>query len=179
MPGDEPGLVVAAREVLEGDPEFLDGVEGSHPQQVFLQRADEAFGDAVPLRFPDKGGRAHDAQEGQFLPKILRHVIGTAIVTHRQPIGGLGADGSEMAKHALADRFQCLEAIAAPGGMDPDRLGVGVIDRDEDARDALSGGDGLGHAGSPDGVHRVGDDGAIMGLSYSKVRKATGALVAA
>jgi len=54
--GDQPSLIVAVGEVLEGDPEVLDGFEAAHPEQVFLECADEAFGDAVALGLADKGG---------------------------------------------------------------------------------------------------------------------------
>src|SRR4051812_27185646 len=44
-----------------------DGVEGAHPEQVLLERADEALGTAIPLGGSHEGGRTLDAQEGKFL----------------------------------------------------------------------------------------------------------------
>ncbi len=50
VPGDEPGRVVVGDEVLQPAAQLFDGVEGMHPQEVLLQGADEALGDAVALR---------------------------------------------------------------------------------------------------------------------------------
>jgi hypothetical protein len=67
---DQPGRVVGFAELEQRLAEVLDGVEGPQPQQDFLERADEAFGAAVPLRRPDEGGRAFDAEEGDLLERL-------------------------------------------------------------------------------------------------------------
>ena len=48
MPGE------AFLELEQGLPEFLDGLEGLQPQQLFLQSADEPLGHTVTLRRPDE-----------------------------------------------------------------------------------------------------------------------------
>src|SRR3954464_6262417 len=55
--------------------ELLDGVEGAHPEQVLLERADEALGAAIPLGGPYEGGRTRDAQEGELLLEGVGHVL--------------------------------------------------------------------------------------------------------
>ena len=50
MPGDEPGGVVMGDVVLQPAAQFLDGVEGVHPEEILFQGADDAFRDAVALR---------------------------------------------------------------------------------------------------------------------------------
>ena len=49
VPLDEPRAVVGLAEREQCLTQLLDGVEGVHPEQVLLQGADEAFGDAVTL----------------------------------------------------------------------------------------------------------------------------------
>jgi hypothetical protein len=53
---------------------LLDGVEGSHPQQVFLEQVDEALGATVSLRFTDETGRRLDAEEVAFPPEVVGQI---------------------------------------------------------------------------------------------------------
>jgi hypothetical protein len=59
--------------------EILDGIEGPDPQQLFLQRADEAFGASVSLRGSDEGGRALEAEKAHLslegVGPVLRAVV--------------------------------------------------------------------------------------------------------
>src|SRR5260221_9138615 len=59
----------------QGLTQFLDGLEGLHPQQVFLERADEPLGTAVAFRRPDEGGRTGDAEEGDLLLEVVGDVL--------------------------------------------------------------------------------------------------------
>ena len=47
IPLNEPGLIVGVTEGEQGLAELLDGVEGVHPKQVFLERADESLSSLV------------------------------------------------------------------------------------------------------------------------------------
>jgi hypothetical protein len=53
---DEPLVVVLGLEFEQSESEFLDGGEVSHPEEVFLQCADEAFGTAVAFGLADEAG---------------------------------------------------------------------------------------------------------------------------
>ncbi len=61
--GDEPGGVVVRDEALQRTSQRFDGAEGVHPEEVLLERADEALGDAVALRLTDEGRRARAMAE--------------------------------------------------------------------------------------------------------------------
>jgi hypothetical protein len=61
VPLDQSGRVIGLAEHQQHPTQFFDRLEMTHPQQVFLERADEPFGAAIPLRRPDEGGRAFDA----------------------------------------------------------------------------------------------------------------------
>src|SRR5437870_3258329 len=64
---EEPALVVAAAEVVERRLEFLDRREATDPEELLLERSDEAFRDAVGLGFADEGGTRLGADEAQLL----------------------------------------------------------------------------------------------------------------
>src|SRR4029453_16262623 len=68
----------------QGLTEVLDGLEGAHPEQVLLERADEALGTAIPLGGSHEGRRACDAQEGKLPLEGVGHVLAPVIVPHGQ-----------------------------------------------------------------------------------------------
>jgi len=63
---DQPGGVVGFTERQQCLSQILDGRKGPHPQQVFLERADELLGTAIAFRCPNESGRAFDAEEGDL-----------------------------------------------------------------------------------------------------------------
>ena len=66
MAPDQPLAVVAVPEGEQGLAELFQCGEVLHPEELFFERADEAFGTAVALRLPHEGRAAGDAQEAQF-----------------------------------------------------------------------------------------------------------------
>src|SRR3712207_9025049 len=66
-PRSTPLSLHDALPILQPAVQVLDGVEAVHPQEVLIQGADEAFGDAVALRLADEGGRALDAEEADLV----------------------------------------------------------------------------------------------------------------
>ncbi len=66
MARDHPCLVGACTELGERDAQFLDRMEGSDPQQIFFEGADEALCDAVAFGFTHKRRRGLDAQTCDF-----------------------------------------------------------------------------------------------------------------
>src|SRR3954465_14518976 len=123
MPLDEPGRVVDLPKDEQSLTELLDGVESAHPEQVLLERADEALGAAISLRRPHEGGRACDAQEGKLLLEGVGHVLRPVIVAHGETARDLFCESAEAAPHALADRLERLEAGGPARGMDAHALG--------------------------------------------------------
>src|SRR5687767_5098595 len=131
MPFDQPGCVVAPPKGQQRLTEFLDGVEGAHPQEVLLQGSNEALGAAVALRSPHEGGRTLDAQKGKLLLEGVGHVLAPVIVpdgeTARDPLG----ESAKMAPHALANGLERLKAGGSARGMDADALRRAVVDGDK------------------------------------------------
>src|SRR3954469_2655544 len=123
VPFDEPGGVVDLPKDQQRLTEFLDAVEGAHPEQVLLQGPNEALGAAVPLGSPHEGGRACDAQKGKLLLEGVGHVLASVIVPHGQTAPDPLSKSAEAAPHALADRLERLEAGRPACGMDAHALG--------------------------------------------------------
>ena len=112
-----PLFVVCPLEREQGQAEFLDGREAPHPQQILLQRADEALRDAVAFGLPHEARGTLDTEERDLLLKIVGQVVRPVVVTQPQPTGHAVADAPEAFADALADRLQGLEAGPALGGM--------------------------------------------------------------
>ena len=79
--------VVCPLERKQGQAEFLDGREAPHPQQILLQRADEALRDAVAFGLPHEARGTFDAEERDLLLKIVGQVVRPVVVTQPQPTG--------------------------------------------------------------------------------------------
>ncbi len=84
MPLEQPVPIKPILELKQGLPKFLDGVEGPHPQQMPLQRADAALGYPGALRGPDKARARFDPQEPQFLLERMAHVLGAEVAQARR-----------------------------------------------------------------------------------------------
>ena len=66
MTGDQPMGVVAVGELEQCQAQVLDSLEALDPQQVLLEGADEALGDAVAFGLAHEGRRGLDAEEGDL-----------------------------------------------------------------------------------------------------------------
>jgi hypothetical protein len=80
MTGDQPVGVVPVGELEQRLAQLLDGLEVPNPQQVFLESADEALGDAVAFGLAHEGRRGVDAEEGDLGLEVVRHVVGAVVV---------------------------------------------------------------------------------------------------
>src|SRR5689334_74755 len=161
VPLDEPRRVVDLAERDQRVAQLLDGLEGSHPEQVLLQGADKALGAAVAFRGSHESGRTLDAEEGKFLLEVIRHVLAAVVVADREGAGRVLCERPEVAAHPLADRLQRLKARRAESGMDADAFGRAVVDGDEHAGLSLAS-PGCSQVGAPHLVYPVGDDGAVV-----------------
>ena len=75
--------------------EFLDRFEAPHPQEILLQRADEALRDPIAFGLPHEAGSALDADERDCLLEIVGQVVRAVVVAKAQPAGDPFADGAE------------------------------------------------------------------------------------
>ena len=164
-----PLLVVRSLERKQGQAELLDGVEAPHPQQILLQRADEAFRDAVAFGFPHETRRALDAEERDLLLKVVGQIVRPVVVPEPEPAGHAVADLTEAFADALADRLQGLKSGPALGRMQADALGCAVIDGHEDEGRALTHGHRGRHVRAPHHIGGLGGDGPVVRLRAVRV----------
>ncbi len=158
---DQPGCIVGVLERQQGLTQFFDRFEVSYPEKVLLQGADEPLGTAVALGRSDEGRRTLDAEECDLLLEMLGHVLRPVVMAHRETTGAALCEPAEMPAHALADRFQRLEAGGPRVCVDANAFGGAMINRDEH-RGLTFAGKRRRQISPPHGVHRRGDDGAVM-----------------
>jgi len=77
VPTNPPLAVVGFLEGQKRQPEFLDGSETAYPQQIFLEDADKAFGNAVSLGLAHVRRRVFDAEKSDFLLKVIGDKLAT------------------------------------------------------------------------------------------------------
>src|SRR5690349_17708650 len=92
---------------------------------------------------------------------MVRHVLRTVVVAHRETVRDVGREAAKASAHALADRFQSLEACGSRMGMNADALSGTMIHCDEYRRRSFTG-EGGSQVGAPHGVDGVRNDAAVM-----------------
>src|SRR4051812_47052411 len=98
--------------------------------------------------FPS-GARTKAGELALFLIlKGVGHVLRSVIVPDGEAAGDVLGEGAETVAHALADRFERLEASGARCGMDADAFGGAVVHSHEHRRLAFAG-DRRGQVGAP------------------------------
>src|SRR5512132_1433930 len=91
----EPVLVVAIEVRPDGGADLLDVLEDTSENDLLLQRADEALGDAVGFRLTDESEAGRHAEEPQLVLEVLGHEGAAVVVTQQHLARGIRADGSE------------------------------------------------------------------------------------
>src|SRR5690242_4108508 len=102
-----------------------------------------------------------DAEKRDLPLEVVRHVLRTVIVSHREAVRDVGREAAEVSAHALAYWFQSLEARGSRMGVNADALGGTMIHRDEYCRRPFTG-EGGGKVGAPHGVDSVRNDGSVV-----------------
>lgn len=74
-------------EVQQRLPEFLDRVEGLHPQELLFQGADESLAHTVTLGSPDKARAGLDTQKGNLVLKGGVHVLWPMVMPQDKTLG--------------------------------------------------------------------------------------------
>src|SRR5881296_4057913 len=122
VPTEDPGFVVLPTEVLQGESELLDGLEGSDPQDLLLDGAHEALGDAVAFRSAHEARAGFDAEPADLGLKVVAHVLAAVVVSQRQAGGHAARQRAEDFSDALKDRLESLEAGSGLGRVDAHAL---------------------------------------------------------
>ena len=123
-PLDEPGGVVDGAEHEQCEPELFEGVEGLDPEQVLLERSDEALRAAIVLGRWDERWRAPDAEEAHLRLEGVGHVLRAVIATNGKAAGDVLADGAEVPSHAQVRGSRALKRLPRLVSVNADLLGV-------------------------------------------------------
>lgn len=115
---DQPLVVLEIGPGEQREAQLLDGREGRHPQQLFLERADHALGAAVTYVRSYELRARFDAEERELVLERNAQVLTAVIVTHREATGDIRFGYPEAATDALAQRLQCLVARRPKIGWD-------------------------------------------------------------
>ena len=134
----------------------------ANPEQLFLQRFEEAFNTAVAFRFTHKGRRRFDAQETDLVLEVAAHELRPVVMAELETISGVGLEAAEVLVDALTDRFEGFEARGAFHGMNADALGRTVIKGGKDSDLAIIERYRRRRINAPHLVRPVGGDGAGM-----------------
>ena len=127
----EPVLVVAIEVRPDGGADLLDVLEDASENDLLLQRADEALGDAVGFRLTDESEAGRHAEEPQLVLEVLGHERAAVVVTQQHPARGIRADGSEDLADGQRQRLSGGVTVAVLGDMPAEALGVPVLGDDE------------------------------------------------
>ncbi len=161
---DQPRLGVRDQPGLERRAKLIDRAERSHPEDLFLEDADEPLRHPVAFGRPDEGRAGRHPQEPAFRLNVVTHLLTPVIVADLQPRRASHCECPELPADAVADRFQGFDARGLRRGMAPDAFKRAVIDRHEDGDRAVLQRDGAGGIVAPHLIGLVGDDGAVVGL---------------
>src|SRR5512144_2898756 len=158
----QPVLVVAIEVDPDGGADVFDVLEDAAEDDLLLQRADEALGNAVGLGLADEGEAGRHAEEGQLVLEVPGHEGTAVVVTHQHPACGIGADGSEDLADGQRQRLGGGATVAVLGDMPAETLGVPVLGDDEQRDIAVVRRRDDGAVGPPHDVRRLGGDRAVV-----------------
>ena len=87
-------LVVEVLEREQREAQLLDRLERLHPEQLLLERADEALGAAVALGCGHERRARADAEEAQLALEVVAEVLAAVVVAPRNLTALTGGGGS-------------------------------------------------------------------------------------
>src|SRR5208283_615676 len=159
---DEPRAVVASGPGEEREPQLLDGLEGTEPEELLLEGSDEPLGAPVALRGTHESRARLDAEEEELVLKSVARVLAPVVVPHREALGDAEADDPESRAYGLADGLQGLVAGAGLRGVDAHALRGAMVHRDEDGHLAILLGESRRRIRAPHLVWLLRDDGPVV-----------------
>ena len=161
---NQPVLVVENAKFFQCPNQFRYRLEVPDPQQLLLERPEEAFDTAVAFRLANKRRRRLDSQEGEFVLEVVAHELRTVIVPESESFGAADPEAAEVLTDTLAEGFESLEAGGTLDGMNAHTLGRAMINGSEDGDLAVVEGDRCRGVDAPHPVGTIGGDGSAMDL---------------
>ncbi len=159
-------LVVESTKFFQSPHQFRYRLKVPDPQQLLLERPEEAFDTTIAFRLANECRRRLDSQKGEFVLEVIAHELRTVIVTESEPFGGAAPEAAEVLTDALAEGFESLEARGTLNGMNAHTLGRAMVHGGEDRDLAVVEGDGCRGIDASHPVGTIGGDGSTMGLLH-------------
>ena len=101
---NQPILVVESAKFFQCPNQFWYRLEVPDPQQLLLERPEEAFDTAIAFRLANECRRRLNPQEGEFVLEVIAHELRTVIVPESESFGAAGPEASEVLTDTLAER---------------------------------------------------------------------------
>src|SRR5512132_3445274 len=158
----EPVLVVAIEVRPDGGADLLDVLEDTSENDLLLQRADEALGDAVGFRLTDESEAGRHAEEPQLVLEVLGHEGAAVVVTQQHLARGIRADGSEHLADGQRQRLSGGITVSMFGNVPAEALGDPVLGDDEQRDVAVLDRRNNGAVGAQHDVRGTGGDRAAV-----------------
>src|SRR5690349_22080394 len=137
QPLDEP-LAIVPRDELADDPARLGEIlEAMEIEALLLQRAHEAFDDAVALRLADVRRRDGHPEPLHLVDPRIGDVLWAPVAADPESASHVLREAAEHVAHALAQRLERRPAIAELGGVPAHELVDAVIDGAEEPAPAV------------------------------------------
>ena len=161
---DQPVLVVESTEVLESLHQFRDRLEVPGPEQLLLERFEEAFDTALAFGLANERRRRFHAQETDLILEVVAHELRAVIVPESKSSGGVSLEASEVFMDALPEWLHGLEARRSLDGMNAHTLGRAMVDGGEHGDLAVVERHGCRGVDAPHLIRAIGGDGRGVGL---------------
>src|SRR3989442_7088651 len=160
---DEPCGVVLHDERADDPSRLLKALELVQVDALLLERAHEALGDPVALRFADVRRRDRAPEPLHLVDPGVGDILWAPVAADRQAPRHLFAEASEGMADALANGLQRRPAIAELRRVPADDFVYMVINRAEEPAPAVLFGVEAGRIGAPHHLRPVGDDRPVVG----------------
>ena len=93
---NQPVLVVDSAKVFQSRNQFRDRLEVPDPQQLLLERSEEAFDTAIAFRLANECRRRFNPQEGEFVLEVVAHELRGMIVPESESFSSPCLESSEV-----------------------------------------------------------------------------------
>lgn len=147
--------------------QFVEIVPNSTFDDLFLEGAEEALGDAIGLRFPDESKAMMNAEIAQFISEVVGSVLASVIAADGQASSLIRSERSEVLLDAHSNRFEGGEAISLFADMPSDAFRIEMVDYSENPDIAFFDRHDLGSIGSPHLIGTIRANGSIVGVCLS------------
>ena len=119
---NQPVLVIERTKLFQYLKQFRGRLEVPDPEQLLLERSEEAFDTAVAFRFSYECRLRLNPLEDEFALEVVAHELSAMITGESKFFSSTSLESSEVLMDTLAEGFQDLEARGSLDGMNDHTL---------------------------------------------------------